>query len=85
MQTKKWALQDAKNKFSEVVNAAGAGDPQIVTRRGVPAAVVLSMEEFAKYQKFSKIQQPSFTEYLLNIPTGDGEIDRLNIEPRNIL
>ncbi len=28
-----WTLQDAKNKFSEVVNAACAGTPQVVTAR----------------------------------------------------
>ncbi len=85
MHTKKWALQDAKNKFSEVVNAAGAGNPQIVTRRGAPAAVVLSIEEFEKYQKFLKIQQPSFTEHLLDIPVDNGDIERLNIMPRDVL
>ena len=36
----KWPLQDAKNKFSALVNAALAGEPQQVTRRGQPAVVV---------------------------------------------
>ncbi|MDE0383840.1 MAG: type II toxin-antitoxin system prevent-host-death family antitoxin [Defluviicoccus sp.] len=34
-----WTLQDAKNRFSAVVNAALAGTPQKVTRRGKPPAV----------------------------------------------
>ena len=36
-----WKLQDAKNQFSAVVDAAIAGEPQHVTRRGKPAVVVL--------------------------------------------
>ena len=35
-----WSLQDAKNRFSAVVNAALAGEPQRVTRRGEPVVVV---------------------------------------------
>ena len=41
-----WPLQDAKNKFSALVNAALAGEPQQVTRRGQPAVVVLATEEY---------------------------------------
>jgi len=37
-----WPLQDAKNKFSEVVNNAVHRGPQIITRRGVQTVVVLS-------------------------------------------
>ena len=40
-----WPLQDAKNKFSALVNAAIAGEPQRVTRYGQPAAVILAAEE----------------------------------------
>ena len=40
-----WSLQDAKSKFSAVVNAALAGEPQRVTRRGQPAVVVLAAAE----------------------------------------
>ena len=36
-----WPLQDAKDRFSAVVDAAVAGDPQRVTRRGKPAVVEL--------------------------------------------
>ena len=37
-----WPLQEARNRFSAVVDAAVAGEPQRVTRRGKPAVVVLS-------------------------------------------
>ena len=39
-----WTLQDAKNRFSAVVEAALAGTPQEVTRRGKPAVVVVADE-----------------------------------------
>lgn len=43
-----WQLQDAKNKLSEVVEQALKDGPQVITRRGVETAVVLS---FADYRK----------------------------------
>ncbi len=41
-----WSLQDAKNRFSEVVNQAIQEGPQIVTRHGRETAVVISMEDY---------------------------------------
>ena len=41
-----WSLQDAKNRFSAVVNAALSGEPQTVTGRGSPAVVVLAVEDY---------------------------------------
>jgi antitoxin Phd len=43
-----WQLQEAKNKFSRVVEKAVSDGPQIITKRGVEVAIVLS---FADYQK----------------------------------
>ena len=42
-----WSLQDAKNRFSEVVDRAQREGPQRVTRRGKDAAVVVSAEQWA--------------------------------------
>lgn len=41
-----WQLQDAKNRFSEVVEQAHQIGPQVITRRGVKTAIVLSFEEW---------------------------------------
>jgi len=41
-----WQLQEAKNKFSEVVEEALAHGPQLVTKRGVEAVIVLSYAEY---------------------------------------
>ena len=43
-----WQLQEAKNKLSEVVDKSITDGPQTITRRGVDAAVVLSVEEYKK-------------------------------------
>jgi antitoxin Phd len=45
---KNWQLQEAKNKFSQVVDEAIKGDPQIITRHGDSVAVVISYDEFLK-------------------------------------
>ena len=79
-----WTIQDAKNKFSAVVNAAQAGSPQLVTRRGVPAAVVVSVEEYQKYLGIKKKQLPDFGDYLLSIPQSEIDFERLDTELRDI-
>ena len=64
-----WQLQEAKNKFSEVVNLAQKGRPQLVTRHGKPVAVVMSAEDYEKSHP-SPDGQPreNFVEFLLSIP-----------------
>jgi len=43
-----WQLQEAKNKLSEVLDEAIRQGPQIITRRGVEVAVLLSYPEYRK-------------------------------------
>jgi prevent-host-death family protein len=43
-----WALQDAKNKFSELVDKAVGDGPQTVTRHGREAVVVMSVNDYKK-------------------------------------
>lgn len=43
-----WQLQEAKNKLSEVVEDAVKSGPQVITRRGVETAVVLSIDDYKK-------------------------------------
>jgi len=45
---KTWQLQEAKNKFSRVVDDAVNSGPQIITKHGVEVAIVIS---YASYQK----------------------------------
>ena len=83
MQTEQWSLQDAKNKFSAVIEAAQKGKAQVLTRRGVPAVVVLSVKEFEKFQQFEAASSTSFIDHLLSMPRDDGEFERLDVPLRD--
>jgi prevent-host-death family protein len=63
-----WQLQDAKNRFSEVVKKARDEGPQTVTVHGQRAAVVVSALEFDALIK----PRMSFVDFLLS-DTPDGE------------
>ena len=81
-----WSLQDAKNRFSTVVNAALAGEPQTVTRRGVPAVVVLAVDDYQRLCQAEKTVAPTFIEHLLDIPKDgpDDLFDRLPLKLRDV-
>ena len=83
MQRRSWSLQDAKNHFSAVVEAARRGEPQLVTKRGAPAVVVLAAEEYARLQALEQHRAPSLVDHLLAIPQDDEAFDRLEVEPRD--
>ncbi len=46
-----WQLQDAKNRFSEVVDDALTHGPQIVTRHGREVVVILAIEEYRRMKR----------------------------------
>ena len=46
-----WQLQEAKNKFSEVVDRALRDGPQVVTRRGIETVVIMSVKEYQELIK----------------------------------
>ncbi|MBK5927745.1 type II toxin-antitoxin system Phd/YefM family antitoxin [Rhodobaculum claviforme] len=77
-----WTLQDAKNRFSAVVDAAIAGHPQEVTRRGKPAVVVLSAAEYHRLVAEAAVRRESFAEHLLAFPGGD--VARAQVRPRDV-
>jgi len=41
-----WKLEDAKNRFSELVRRARAVGPQVVTKHGRDAVVVIDVDEY---------------------------------------
>ncbi len=51
MKNNTWQLQEAKSKFSQLVELAMHKEPQIVTEHGDKAVVVLSFEEYTKMTK----------------------------------
>ena len=79
-----WPLQDAKNRFSALVNAAIAGEPQHVTRRGEPAVVVLAADEYERLCRMERADAPTFAELLLEIPQDDEEFERLSVPARQL-
>lgn len=68
---REWQLQEAKNQLSQVVDSAQLDGPQTITRRGKPAAVVISFEEF------KKLTQPriGLTQFFRQSPLFDLELD----------
>jgi prevent-host-death family protein len=64
----KWTMRDAKNRFSEVVNRAVAGQAQRITRWGQDAVVVVSAKQFDAAAKGDN--EKDFVKYLLSIPKG---------------
>lgn len=61
MQT--WPVQDAKARFSEFLNACLAEGPQMVTRRGTEAAVLVPVDEWRRLQSAAR---PSLKQLLLS-------------------
>jgi len=58
-----WPVQDAKARFSEFLERCLAEGPQMVTRRGVEAAVLVPADEWRRLQASA---QPSLKELLLS-------------------
>ena len=76
-----WSMLDAKKHFSELLTAA-CYEPQIVTKRGKPAVVVLNAEEYARLRRAERAAAPSFTEHLLAMPRDDGAFERMRLRLR---
>lgn len=51
MMKRTWQLQEAKARFSQVVEEALKGEPQTVTRRGRPVAVVLDWATYTRLRR----------------------------------
>ena len=48
MKTRSWPVQDAKARFSEFLDACERDGPQVVTRRGKEAAVLVPVAEWRR-------------------------------------
>jgi prevent-host-death family protein len=67
-----WQVQDAKTRFSELIERARSEGPQSITRHGKERAVVLSIEEY----RLLAAQRPDFKSYLLGGP----KVDNFSVE-----
>lgn len=59
-----WQLQEAKQKFSQLVQRALDEGPQVVTRHGETVVVIVSADEYRRLTG----NKPNFTEFLLSAP-----------------
>ena len=75
-----WQLQDAKNKFSEVVDKAINGEPQEITRRGKKAVVVMSVEYYQKLKRGSS----NLVEFFSRSPLRGLTFERSKDLPREV-
>ena len=76
MANRTWSVQDAKNRFSEVVEAARR-KPQTVTKHGKPAVVIVAADEYERLRTLEKLKAPTFAELLLAMPQGGEDFERL--------
>jgi prevent-host-death family protein len=67
-----WQVQEAKQRFSELVQKAIDEGPQVVTRRGEEAVVVVAIDEYRRLTG----QMPDFKEFLLSGP----DLSELQVE-----
>ena len=79
-----WTLQDAKNRFSAVVDAALAGHPQEVSRRGKPAVVVMAASDYARMRAAAGARRGSFAAHLLTFPGDQPLVERADVAPRDV-
>ena len=68
---KKWQVQEAKNKFSEVVRKATEEGPQTVTKYGKDSVVILSAEDYERMRRGGK----DLVEFMQDSPLSDVELD----------
>ena len=52
--SRRWPVQDAKSRFSELLDTTIAEGPQIVTKRGVETAVLLPIEQWRRLERMTK-------------------------------
>ena len=62
-----WQLQEAKQHFSELVECARRDGPQVVTKHGKDAVVVVSAEDYQRLRG----QGPSLVECIRSAPDFD--------------
>jgi prevent-host-death family protein len=73
-----WQVQEAKQRFSELLRRAHDEGPQWVTNLGVETGVILSPEEYRRLTA----KKPDFKEFLLSGPKFE-DADAIFIQPRD--
>lgn len=73
-----WQVQTAKQRFSEVLRAAQAGEPQFVTKRGTPVVAIIDIGD---YRAMRGPKLP-FGKFLVESLAGVGLEGELELPPR---
>ncbi|MGD0866781.1 MAG: type II toxin-antitoxin system Phd/YefM family antitoxin [Rhizomicrobium sp.] len=63
MTQKSWPVQDAKARFSELLETCLRDGPQVVTKRGTETAVLVDAKEWRRLQQSAR---PSLKDLLLS-------------------
>lgn len=66
-----WQLQEAKNKFSQIVEEAVKYGPQVIVKDGAEIIVVLS---YAQYRKLV-LSQKKLSEFFRDSPLVEADLD----------
>ena len=89
-----WQVQEAKNKFSELLRESKTRGPQVITKHGHREAVVLSGEEYDRLTGRKSVphkegetdySKMNFREFLLAIPKCEDLEDDEDLFPRSDL
>src|SRR6266540_3510578 len=76
---KTWAVQDAKSRFSHVIELARTEGPQTITRHGKPVVVLVAAEEFKKSRAPRETPAEFFSKF-----KGIGHLRRSKDLPRTL-
>ena len=68
---RKWQIQEAKSKFSELIDEASKNVHQIITKHGKDTAVIISIEEYKKLTQ----QNGSLVDFFKNSPLAGESIN----------
>jgi prevent-host-death family protein len=71
-----WQTVEAKQRFSELVEAAGSGGPQVVMRHKEPVAVVLSPDD---YRRLVRQADANFARLLARSPFGPEDVEPIGM------
>lgn len=72
-----WQIQEAKQRFSEMIRAVTSQGPQVITRHGEDIAVVIDVSEFHRLTRATAV---NLTDVLLGGPKVDDSIDEVFAE-----
>lgn len=75
-----WQVQDAKNKFSEVVERAISEGPQEITRRGKKTVILISVRDYLRLKQRKK----SIVDFFKDSPLSTISFEREKDYPRSI-